>query len=307
MKQIKQINEEEVVFIDVETVQAEEHLRAGTPLYESWEYKVERYAAEEGFGIVERYNQEAGLFPEYAKIVCITVGRISNGTIKLKSYSGVHESQILEEFTNDLNHVTKRRPNTRLCGFAIKGFDIPFIFKRCLVNQICANDLLDVAGKKPWEVSAIDLKELWKGCGTTGASLVAVCVALGIKSPKGDISGRQVSEVFYKEGEDGLRRIVKYCEGDVVATINVFRVCRFESQIHDIEVLFVEPSEPENLMERIARTATISEKDSKEILSKAASMTYQEKEILVTNLKSALVIKGGILKQSFELEILSAT
>ena len=42
---------------------------------------------------------------------------------------------------------------------------------------------------------------------------------LGIPSPKDDIDGSQVAEVYYKE--KNLERIVKYCEKDTIAVVQL--------------------------------------------------------------------------------------
>ncbi len=305
MKVLLNVNPSEVVFLDIETARVVDELQENTPLCDAWRYRKDRYAQENGIDVFDNFKQEAALYPEYARILCITLGRISGDVMHLKSYADEDEKLLLEEFTKDLTQFTKARPNTILCGLAIKGFDIPFIFRRCLINQVFPHSLVDVAGMKPWEVRALDLKELWKGSATVGASLVEVCVALGIKSPKNDISGAEVGEVYWREGIDGLNRIIRYCEGDVVAVINVFRMCRFEPQLFETNVLFVEAAKPENMLERIMRTGIINHADTQDILKKAKELKYPEKEVLLTTLRAALAVTEKVLDGGLELKILS--
>ena len=83
--------------------------------------------------------------------------------------------------------------------------------------------MLDVAGKRPWEVKhLIDTMELWKfGDIKHYTSLKLLSHCLDIPSPKDDISGTDVGRVFYEE--QGAERIVDYCEGDVLAVVQVMR------------------------------------------------------------------------------------
>jgi predicted PolB exonuclease-like 3'-5' exonuclease len=80
--------------------------------------------------------------------------------------------------------------------------------------------LSDIQGKKPWEVKLLDTMELWKfGDFKSYTSLDLLTAVLGIPSPKSDMDGSDVSRVFYEEKD--LSRLKKYCEEDVVATIQV--------------------------------------------------------------------------------------
>jgi 3'-5' exonuclease len=119
-------------------------------------------------------------------------------------------------------------PNTfALCGHNIREFDVPYICRRLLVNGLPFPKLLDITGKKPWEVKhLIDTLELWKfGDNKNFTSLKVLTALFGIPSPKDDIDGSEVARVFYEEND--LPRISRYCEKDVVATIQLYlKFCR---------------------------------------------------------------------------------
>jgi hypothetical protein len=77
--------------------------------------------------------------------------------------------------------------------------------------------------------------ELWKfGDYKHYTSLKLMANILGIPSPKEDIDGSMVRDVFYVEKD--LDRIVTYCELDVVTTAQVFLRLRNEELLEDSEI-----------------------------------------------------------------------
>jgi hypothetical protein len=126
--------------------------------------------------------------------------------------------------------MTAANKGLRLAGHAIKGFDIPFIMRRCLVNQIELPSLIDIAHLKPWELTAIDTLELWKGTGFNGSSLINIATALGIPSPKDEMEGEETYEYYYNH-KDGVDLIRKYCEKDVKTVCNIILKCRYEAPV----------------------------------------------------------------------------
>jgi predicted PolB exonuclease-like 3'-5' exonuclease len=90
-----------------------------------------------------------------------------------------------------------------------------------LINGLKLPSILNIAGKKPWEISFIDTLELWKfGDYKNYTALKLLTAVFGIPTPKDDIDGSQVAEVYYKE--KNVSRIALYCQKDVVATAQVF-------------------------------------------------------------------------------------
>ncbi len=224
---LSKIKLKDVVFIDIETAPLVPELELDTPLFESWEYKKKREGLDNQ-DLIKTYFDEAALYPEFARIVCISVGRVNKSKLVVRTYNDEDEKVLLEKFNNDLQKVTYSNPKTVFCGHAAIGFDIPFVFKRCIINQIRPHELLDTAHLKPWEVTTIDTQTLWKGTSFSGASLINIAVALDIPSPKDDIFGQDVGKVFWSKEKGRIERISRYCEKDVLTTANVVRKCRFE-------------------------------------------------------------------------------
>ena len=166
----------------------------------------------------EEFYAKAGIWAEFGKIICISVGFFVDITnersFRVKSFTG-EEKSILEDFKTLLNgHFNK--PEHLLCAHNGKEFDFPYIARRMIINNIPLPEKLNLFGKKPWEIAHLDTMDLWKfGDYKHYTSLNLLTNILGIPSPKEDIDGSQVADVYYNEND--LERIVKYCEKDTVS------------------------------------------------------------------------------------------
>ena len=229
MKQLKNLNENDLVFYDIETSRGVEELQEDTQYYDAWKYKA-RYQNElnkktgETFTIEEHYYEKAPLYAPFGRVVTIVVGRIKDNKIYLKSYASYDEKELLEGFNKDLELVYQSNPNTKLVGFNSNGFDSPFLLKRSIINGVTPASPLDEGTSKPWEMKALDLAKIWQGSAFYPDSLIAVATALGLPSPKDALDGSQVSTAFY---EKRLPEIVTYCLKDVETTIRVYRKLAF--------------------------------------------------------------------------------
>ncbi|MFO7999837.1 MAG: 3'-5' exonuclease [Marinilabilia sp.] len=214
---------EKVMYIDIETVPQHpsfEHL--DEKMQELWEVKSSK-TAKDDVTPDEDYVR-AGIYSEFGKIVCISAGVIKpvdgHRTLRVKSFFGDDEKKLLTEFSSALNNFTSN-PGTNICGHNVKEFDFPYIARRIIINGLPLPPVLDVAGKKPWEVNFIDTMDLWKfGDYKHFTSLNLLTHILGIPTPKDDIDGSQVASVYYDEND--VERIARYCEKDVLATAQLF-------------------------------------------------------------------------------------
>ncbi len=68
---------------------------------------------------------------------------------------------------------------------------------------------------KPWDTNIIDTLQLWKfGDFKNYTSLNLLAACMNVPSPKDDIDGSEVGDVYWKEND--LDRIAIYCQKDVV-------------------------------------------------------------------------------------------
>ncbi len=226
-----------ILFLDIETVPQEKSFDdVSESLQGLWDKKSEYFRNEEE-SPADVY-QRAGIYAEFGKIVCISVGFITvNGSERIlreKSYAGHDEKVLLNDFAAMLNKNSRKF----LCGHNIKEFDIPYIARRMLINGITLPASLNIAGKKPWEVNFIDTLELWKfGDYKHYTSLNLLTNIFNIPSPKDDIDGSEVAGVYYEEND--VERIARYCEKDVLATTQLFLRFKGEPLIEEDKVVSV--------------------------------------------------------------------
>ena len=212
------INFENILFLDIETVPEVENFD------DLSETKQELFALKTQYQRKEEitpndFYERAGIWAEFGKIVCISVGfftnfNSNNRVFRVTSFYG-DEAKILIDFKNLLDtHYNK--PYHLLCAHNGKEFDFPYIARRMIINKIKLPEKLNLFGKKPWEIAHLDTMELWKfGDYKHYTSLKLLTHILGITSPKDDINGSEVAAVYYKE--KNIDRIVTYCEKDVIA------------------------------------------------------------------------------------------
>ena len=219
MRSLKKLNQNNLLFFDIETAPLVKELELDTPLFDSWNYKFNRDGSLSNEEVIKSYSKQSGIYPEFAKVVSVVVGKIVKGKIFLIKIDHENEVDILNEF----NTILERNLKCKLVGFVNIGFDTPFLFKRMAYNGIKPHDKIDYSGLKPWEVTDIDLGIEWRGTVFERMSLINIATAFGLPSPKEDISGADVGRVYWSEGREGLDRITAYCSRDVVTTINIFR------------------------------------------------------------------------------------
>jgi 3'-5' exonuclease len=217
------LNPEEIIFLDIETVpQCSGYEELNDQFKYLWNKKSSNFRVPEQ-SAAEVY-QRAGIYAEFGKIICISTGYLylieDQQHLRLKSFHGNDEQLLLQDFAQML-HVFSKKKNVHLCAHNGKEFDFPYIARRMLIHGIVLPKVLDIAGKKPWEVSFIDTLELWKfGDYKSYTSLELLTAIFGIPTPKDDIDGSMVANVYWVEND--LPRIVKYCEKDVIAIAQLF-------------------------------------------------------------------------------------
>ena len=220
---LEQYDPEKILFLDIETVpRYSSYSELPEKEEELWEKKASRIRNEEETA-ADAYSR-AGIYAEFGKVICISVGLIVNksGTygLRVKSFYGDDENELLRQFTEMLNKFSSKS-DVYLCAHNGKEFDFPYIIRRLLINGLPVPEILNVPGKKPWEVPFIDTMELWKfGDYKNYTSLDLLAYKFEIPTPKDDIDGSMVGKIYWQEQD--LSRIVHYCEKDAITVAQLF-------------------------------------------------------------------------------------
>jgi 3'-5' exonuclease len=215
---------EEVLFLDIETVPNIYQYHDLSPQWKKlWDEKMKNQISE-NFSPDEIYKK-AGIYAEFGRIIVISAGYLyqkkGEWYYRVKSFYDSEEKKLLTDFSHALEKLDKAGKK-RLCAHNGQEFDFPWIARRMLVHGLALPKVLDMAGLKPWEVreTLIDTLQLWKfGDFKHYTSLALLCELFGIPTPKDDIDGSQVAQVYYEEKD--LDRIIRYCEKDTLAVANL--------------------------------------------------------------------------------------
>ncbi len=234
---LNNISLENILFLDIETVPAYPAFEKVPEKFRKlWEKKARNLGGKDEEQTAEDLYERAGIYAEFGKIICISCGFINGNEIRLKSFYGDDEKILLQEFIQLLQR-HYNRSDSLLCAHNGKEFDFPYLARRMLVQGLELPPILDLAGKKPWEVRHLDTLELWKfGDYKHYTSLELLAAIFDIPTPKDDIDGSQVAHVYWEEKD--LERIAVYCQKDVLTTIQLFRRYQGLSLIRDEFVIY---------------------------------------------------------------------
>lgn len=235
------ISSEDILFIDIETVPQKAGFEELPEHFQKLWDKKSGYFREESQAAADVYER-AGIYAEFGRIICISAGLIiqKNGErfYRVKSFHDSDEKKLLSDFNEMLQKFTSN-PGKKLCAHNGLEFDYPYIARRTLINGLKLPRILDVSGAKPWEIKdrLLDTLQMWKfGDYKNYTSLDLLCAVFNIPTPKDDIDGSQVAQVYYQEGD--LDRIIRYCEKDTLALANLMLRYKGE-QIISIDNLLI--------------------------------------------------------------------
>ena len=233
---------ENAFLLDIETVSSSQHYHSLSEEWKDlWDEKIKK-ALPENITAEEFYPLRAAVMAEFAKVVCISFGyfRTENNVLQLriKSFYSDNEKDILENFIKTLYQLHAINNKWCFTGHNIKEFDIPFLCRRILVNNLTIPPFMDFQNMKPWDTPVTDTLHLWRfGDYKHYTSLKLLAATLGVPSPKDDIDGSMVGEVYWEE--KNLERIAIYCQKDVATVANVLLRFKNLPLLSDEQIVFV--------------------------------------------------------------------
>jgi len=233
---------ENFLIIDIETVSAQkDFISLNQDWQHLWEEKTQR-TLPENTSAGEYYPQRAAVMAEFAKVVCISIGYFRKESkhyqLRVKSIAGHDEKILLQQLVDTINQLEAIHNKWCFTGHNIKEFDIPFLCRRLLINNIPIPAYLDFQNMKPWETNLVDTFQYWRfGDFKNYTSLKLLAAALQVPSPKDDIDGSMVGQVYWEEND--IERIANYCQKDVATVANI--ILRFKNLplLKEEEVIFV--------------------------------------------------------------------
>jgi hypothetical protein len=222
-----------ILFSDIETVGLEKnyddlvrkHPRVGEQFDKYFDWFLKRFPEDQ---LIEEdqknkvFETRAALVPEFAKVVVVSVAFVmDNGEVKKQTFSGDNEFELLKSCQGLLDRCGKL--DFWLCGHNLKNFDIPMMAKRMVINGLKPPSILPSYDTKPWEIKAIDTKEVWQfGAYTHIGSLDLLCACMDVPTSKaGEVTGDKVHDSYWNKGM--LKEIGEYCERDVQVLIDVIQ------------------------------------------------------------------------------------
>ncbi len=234
-----------ILFIDIETVpQKPNYEEVDTETQKLWGYRTTRFKPEE---VTEGdyYFEKAGVYAEFGKLICISVGFFAalrgekQLQFRVKSFYSDDEQEVLMAFLDMLNQYFDDPSKYYLCGHHIKEFDVPFLCRRLVINGLPLPKMLNVARLKPWEIPYIDTLQIWKfGDYRNYTSLHLLTHVLGIPNPKKDMEGHEVAGIYWQEND--LNRIQRYCQQDVIAVARLILKFKGLETISDDQIIYVD-------------------------------------------------------------------
>lgn len=240
-------NLKRILFVDIETATcASNYGELDDDLKLFWRLRQERYNHKDAYlseeELWQTFNDKAAIYAEYARVVCISMGVLTSddegAEFRVKNLFATEEYDLLTQFADILNAHYYDPFSAFICGHNIREFDIPFLCRRFIINGIPLPSFINITGQKPWQVHhLLDTLDLWKfGDYKHYSSLDLLCKVLSVDSPKGEMSGKDVSGRYW---EGHLDEIVKYCEKDVIATARIYLRCIGHQLFTDDQIISV--------------------------------------------------------------------
>jgi uncharacterized protein YprB with RNaseH-like and TPR domain len=240
------MNFNNILFLDIETVaQAESYDHLDDDWKALWDAKAALLLRNKEGETAETIYERAGIYAEFGKIVCISCGCLQGAKedrkLVIKSFGGDNEKTLLREFA-DMLQKWSGDADKFLCAHNGKEFDYPYLCRRMVINGVTIPEALKISGKKPWDIRHLDTMEMWKfGDYKSYTTLKLLAKVFGVPSPKDDIDGSMVNDVYWIEKD--IDRIVHYCQKDVVTLTQILLRFHCEPLIkpENIAIKYVQP------------------------------------------------------------------
>lgn len=170
--------------------------------------------------IIRQYNRKAGLIPEFGRIICISIGYVGqDASFKIKCFKGTDEITILENLRKIADPLSQEEYG--VAGWNTNGFDIPFIAKRYIINNLRVPIMFNPSGVKPWERLDVDVMQVWKCGNWNNVSLEVACSCLDIPVKFAAHTGKNIWEQEIEEID--WEDLEMYCNNDTYSSYLIWK------------------------------------------------------------------------------------
>lgn len=186
---------------------------------------IAKWEAETKPGLIDEAVKKTALDGTFGSIAVIGLAFGDASPMAFSAPQAVRsEHDMLRQFmaTIDTQCTSQTRPI--FGGHNLHGFDLPFLWKRCVINGVKPSPWLPL-GVKPWSDRIADTMLMWDDNREKRISLDNLCRVLGIKSSKGDLDGSKAAE-HWEAGR--YQEVIDYCCADIVATRECHRRLTFQ-------------------------------------------------------------------------------
>lgn len=208
------------LFFDIETIPcAEEHKEIHVQILKKRNGNTEKS--------VDEIYEETSLEGTFGRICCIGIIKEDHrGIIIQREVFDGTEKEILIKFWQSAFNVN------RFIGHNIWNFDLPFIYKRSIINGVKPRG--DISFARYRNIPIYDTLQEWELWGFGKAQkLDTLARVLGLPTSKDEMDGSQVWQ-YYKQGR--MDEICKYCMKDVELTRKVYYKMTFEEHIEEVRI-----------------------------------------------------------------------
>ena len=167
-----------------------------------------------------------GLYGQIISIAwAIDDGEVNCITRKNYDY---REENLLANFFSKINDIrdkhNQRQVISTWVGHYITGFDLRFIWQRCVINKV--KPLVHIPySAKPWDSSVFDTKVEWSGLSNySGSSSLDKLSRIMLGHGKGEINGSNVFD-YWKAGE--IEKVAAYNKQDVEDCRKLYKLMNF--------------------------------------------------------------------------------
>lgn len=186
---------------------------------------IAKWEAEDKPALIEEAVAKTSFDGTYGSIAVIAWA-IDDGPVNnIITADKLPEREMLAQFMLIINGTCTSYKRPVFVGHNLHAFDLPFLWKRCVINRVKPSPWIPF-GVKPWSERLADTMLMWDDRRDKSISLDALCRVLGVDTPKGDMDGSKVAAAW---AEGRYADVAAYCMADVAATRECYKRMRFES------------------------------------------------------------------------------